>query len=122
MKTLLLVGVDMIHRLTDPNDPAAFYGATEQVPLSWRPAVCAAAEVRTAGRAGLATVSKITGLARSTIDRGKADLDAQPLPKGRVRRAGGGRRPLCENDPGLIPALKRFSYSSECPSRHQRGA
>src|SRR5271169_561972 len=68
----------------------------------------AAGEVRTAGRGGLATVSKITGLARSTINRGKADLDAQPLPKGRVRRAGGGRRPLCENDPGLIPALKRL--------------
>src|SRR5712691_547390 len=68
----------------------------------------AAAEVRTAGRGGLAMVAKITGLARSTIDRGKKDLDAQPLPKGRVRRAGGGRRALCENDPGLIPALKRL--------------
>ena len=48
----------------------------------------AAAEVRTAGRGGLAIVSKITGLARSTINRGKRDLDAQPLPKGQVRRAG----------------------------------
>src|ERR1700687_5403290 len=68
----------------------------------------AAAEVRTAGRGGLAMVSKITGLARSTINRGKQDLDAQPLPKGRVRRAGGGRRSVCENDPGLVPALKRL--------------
>jgi hypothetical protein len=68
----------------------------------------AAAEVRTAGRGGLATVAKITGLARSTINRGKADLDVQPLPKGRVRRAGGGRRSVCENDPGLVPALKRL--------------
>jgi len=68
----------------------------------------AAAEVRTAGRGGLAAVSKITGLARSTINRGKQDIDAQPLPKGRVRRAGGGRRSVCENDPGLIPALKRL--------------
>jgi len=67
----------------------------------------AAAEVRTAGRGVLAIVSKITGLARSTINRGKRDLDAQPLPKGQVRRAGGGRRPLRENDPGLVPALKR---------------
>jgi hypothetical protein len=67
----------------------------------------AAAEARTAGRGGLATVSRITGIARSTINRGKADLDAQPLPKGRVRRAGGGRRALCENDPGLVPALNR---------------
>ena len=68
----------------------------------------AAVEVRTAGRGGLAVVSKITGLARSTINRGEDDLDAEPLPKGRVRRAGGGRRALCESDPGLIPALKRL--------------
>jgi formylglycine-generating enzyme required for sulfatase activity len=33
----------------------------------------AAAEVRTAGRGGLKIVSKITGLARSTINRGKRD-------------------------------------------------
>jgi hypothetical protein len=68
----------------------------------------AAAEVRSAGRGGLATISKVTGLARSTINRGRKDLDAQPVPKGRVRRAGGGRRALCENDPGLVPALKRL--------------
>src|SRR6516162_10542058 len=66
----------------------------------------AAAEVRAAGWGGLAAVSRITGLARSTINRGEDDLDATPLPKGRVRRAGGGRRPLCETDPGLLPALK----------------
>jgi hypothetical protein len=34
----------------------------------------AAAEVRSAGRRGLATVSKITGLARSTTNHGKKDL------------------------------------------------
>ena len=68
----------------------------------------AAAEARTAGRGGLAIVSRITGLARSTINRGKKDLDSQALPKGRVRRDGGGRRALCESDPGLIPALKRL--------------
>jgi hypothetical protein len=53
-------------------------------------------------------VSKVTGLARSTINRGKKDLDGEPLPKGRVRRAGGGRRAICEADPGLVPALKRL--------------
>jgi hypothetical protein len=68
----------------------------------------AACEVRTAGWGGLAVVSKITGLARSTINRGADDLDAKPLPKGRVRRAGGGRRALCDKDPGLAPALKRL--------------
>jgi Rhodopirellula transposase DDE domain len=68
----------------------------------------AAVEVRTAGWGGLAIVSKITGLARSTINRGKTDLDGEPLPKGQVRRAGGGRRAVCENDPGLVPALERL--------------
>src|ERR1700676_738818 len=68
----------------------------------------AAAEARSAGRGGLALVSKITGLARSTINRGEDDLDGEPLPKGRVRRAGGGRRSVCENDPGLVPALERL--------------
>ena len=68
-------------------------------------AVC---EVRTAGWGGLAVVSRITGLARSTINRGADDLDAEPLPKGRVRRAGGGRRAVCETDPGLVPALERL--------------
>ena len=68
----------------------------------------AAGEVRSAGWGGLAAVSKITGLARSTINRGEDDLDAAPLPKGQVRRAGGGRRAVCENNPGLVPALKRL--------------
>jgi hypothetical protein len=68
----------------------------------------AAVEVRTAGWGGLAMVSKITGLARSTINRGEDDLEVAPLPKGRVRRVGGGRRALCKTDPGLVPALKRL--------------
>jgi len=66
----------------------------------------AAIETRTAGRGGLAVVSKITGLARSTINRGEDDLDAGPLSKRTVRRSGGGRRAVRDNDPGLIPALK----------------
>jgi len=68
----------------------------------------AAGEVRAAGWGGFAAVSRITGLARSTINRGKADLDAAALPRGRVRRAGGGRRAVSENDPGLVPALQRL--------------
>ena len=67
-----------------------------------------ACEVRSAGWGGLTKVSRITGLARSTINRGEDDLDAEPLPRGQVRRAGGGRRAVSENDPGLVPALKRL--------------
>ncbi len=68
----------------------------------------AAAEVRTAGWGGLAIVSRITGLARSTINRGEDDLDTEPLTKDKVRRAGGGRRAVAEVDPGLIPELERL--------------
>jgi hypothetical protein len=63
----------------------------------------AAVEVRSAGRGDLALLSKITGFARSTINRGEDDLDGEPLAKGRVRRAGGGRRSVSEADPGLVP-------------------
>ena len=68
----------------------------------------AAAEVQAAGYGGLKIVSEITGLARSTINRGEDDLDAEPLAKGQVRRAGGGRRPVAEIDPGLVPDLERL--------------
>jgi hypothetical protein len=68
----------------------------------------AAAEVQAAGYGGLAIVSKITGLARSTINRGEDDLDGEPLAKGRSRRKGGGRKSVCATDPGLLPALQRL--------------
>ena len=68
----------------------------------------AAAEVRAAGWGGLKAVTEITGLARSRINRGVDDLDAEPLPDGRVRRAGGGRKAVAANDPGLVPELKRL--------------
>ena len=55
---------------------------------------------------GLEAVSEITGLARSTIGRLQKDLDAAPLPKGRVRRKGGGRRHLSSRDATLIEDLR----------------
>jgi DDE family transposase len=72
----------------------------------------AAAEVQAAGYGGLKVVSEITGMARSTINRGEDDLDAVPLAKGRVRRSGGGRRSVADNDPGLVPELKRLVESA----------
>jgi hypothetical protein len=68
----------------------------------------AAGEVRTAGWGGLAVVSRITGLARSTINRGEDDLDGEGLPKGKVRRAGAGRKAIAATDPELVPALQRL--------------
>ena len=68
----------------------------------------AAAEVQAAGYGGLAAVSKITGLARSTINRGQDDLSDAALPEGRVRRAGGGRHALSKTDPTLVEDLRRL--------------
>ena len=73
----------------------------------------AAAEVRTAGWGGLSVVSRITGLARSPINCGEDDLDAEPLAKGKIRRSGGGRRGIAETDPELVPTS---SASSSLPS------
>jgi len=70
--------------------------------------VFAASETLAAGRGGLAAVSAITGLARSTIGRGVKDLEAEPPPGGRVRREGGGPRPLSERDPTLLADLERL--------------
>jgi hypothetical protein len=66
----------------------------------------AATEARSAGYGGIATVSRITGIAASTIGRGLKEL-AQNIggEAGRLRRLGGGRKPLVATDPGLLPAL-----------------
>jgi hypothetical protein len=66
----------------------------------------AASEVQSAGHGALKVVSRITGLARSTINRGEDDLAEGPLPDGRVRRKGGGGRPLTATDPSLVDDLK----------------
>jgi hypothetical protein len=69
----------------------------------------AANEVQAAGYGALTIVSQITGLARSTINRGEDDLDEGPLPEGRVRRKGGGPKPLSERDPTLVSDLARLA-------------
>jgi hypothetical protein len=70
--------------------------------------VFAASEARAAGRGGLAAVSAITGLARSTIGRGVKDLKGEPPLRGRVRREGGGPKPLSKRDPTLLVDLERL--------------
>ena len=64
----------------------------------------AAAEARAAGYGGIAAVSRVTRIAASTIGRGLKDLET-PLPAGRVRRPGGGRKSLSATDPRLLEDL-----------------
>ena len=66
----------------------------------------AATEANSAGYGGIAAVTRITGIAASTIGRGLGELAQDVgLEAGRLRRPGGGRKPLVANDPGLLPAL-----------------
>ncbi len=63
----------------------------------------AASEALSLGYGGVSEVSRVTGLSRTTIHAGMAELErpAVVLPEGRERRPGGGRKPLAEKDPGL---------------------
>ena len=70
----------------------------------------AAAEASTLGWGGVSTVSAATGLARNTIATGLRELEHRQAHPGeavvaRLRRVGGGRKPLTEIDPGLLQAL-----------------
>jgi Rhodopirellula transposase DDE domain len=73
----------------------------------------AASEAEALGRGGVTAVSAVTGLARSTIGRGLAELrnGENPTPD-RVRRAGGGRKPKTETEPGLLEALAKLVQSA----------
>jgi hypothetical protein len=67
----------------------------------------AAAEATSAGHGGIIAVMRATGIARSTIGRGLAELRAGETPDlERVRRVGGGRRPLSETDANLLDDLR----------------
>ena len=73
----------------------------------------AASEAEALGRGGVTAVSAVTGLARSTIGRGLAELrnGENPTPD-RIRRAGGGRKPKTETEPGLLEALAKLVQSA----------
>ena len=67
----------------------------------------AAAEACALGWGGVTLVSQVTGIARSTINRGIAEItENRSAGEGRVRRAGGGRKAKTEEDPTLLADLK----------------
>jgi hypothetical protein len=67
----------------------------------------AAAEATAAGLGGIRAVNRATGIARSTIGRGLRELRTGETPDvARVRRVGGGRKPVSETDPSLLDDLR----------------
>ena len=64
-----------------------------------------AAEARSLGHGGIAAVARAAGASRSRVQDGVAELEAGDRPLARIRRAGGGRKPAGQADPGLVPAL-----------------
>ena len=72
----------------------------------------AATEARAVGWGGITQVSEATGLSRITIKAGLSELDLPVTPgdrkaaRQRVRRPGGGRKPLVDHDPDLLRDLE----------------
>ncbi len=70
----------------------------------------AAAEARELGRGGVSAVARATGLSRTTITAGLHELKLpsrrRALEALRIRRPGGGRKPLAATDPRLWEALE----------------
>ncbi len=69
----------------------------------------AAAEARSHGRGGIAAVARASGIAESTIRAGLRELESgSAIGTSRVRRAGGGRKPITDTDPTLVEDLERL--------------
>lgn len=74
----------------------------------------AAVEAQALGRGGIRCMAEATGLSRATIRAGLRELTAsrttgaEEASRERIRRAGGGRRPMVEGDPRLLQALERL--------------
>ena len=66
-----------------------------------------ATEARLLGHGGVRAVAGAAGVSPTTVHRGVAELEAgeEPLPVGRARRAGGGRKSATLHDPELVRAL-----------------
>lgn|SRR5579884_357828 len=69
----------------------------------------AAAEAQLLGSGGITAVARLTGISRRAIHGGLHERHAEfPAELHRIRRPGGGRKPLEVRQPGLLDALDRL--------------
>src|SRR3954449_6716752 len=66
-----------------------------------------AAEARLLGHGGVRAAAQVVGMSETTVRRGVAELEGggDPLPDGRVRAPGGGRKRAEQTDPAVLEAL-----------------
>ena len=75
----------------------------------------AASEAKALGWGGISALSQATGLSRTTIEQGSKELERQTetiAASNRIRRPGGGRRPLTASDRQLTKELEQLLDSS----------
>jgi transposase len=68
--------------------------------------LAAAADARALGYGGVSQVARATGLSRTTIHQGLAELDREDLPPERSRHPGGGRKKIRDQDPSVLKRLR----------------
>lgn len=71
--------------------------------------IWAATEAKSLGHGGTSLVSTATGIARSTIHRGIAEMEsADQLSLARIRKAGGGRKTIAHHDSAFSGKLENL--------------
>lgn len=68
--------------------------------------VIAAADALVLGRGGVSQVARASGLSRTTIHRGMAELDENDPVGPRIRQPGGGRKRVVDHTPDILTALE----------------
>lgn len=97
----------------EPEHLALFFEAARPFLHERARRLVAARLAQSLGIGGVTLVARASGLARSTIDRGLAELEPRPAPAGGppedlaapIRRPGGGRKPADVADPELAASL-----------------
>ena len=97
----------MIHK----DDLREKYGAIFPLLDERQRRVIAAADALFLGRGGVSQVARASGLSRTTIHQGIAELEADRASSTRIRHAGGGRPSVVDRDPAILEALEASPFN-----------